>query len=333
MKHYINWNTELETQLKLMNNQNKSMDEISDYFDLIPPAITRKMRHLRIKLNNRANGKIWSKTEENLLKTLIEQKKTKAEIAILLNRSEEAIEGRIKKLKIPRMNHLSNEDINTIKELLSKNYSFAEIARYVGHASNVIAHNANRLNITNQSTIQRRQNNILLLDGRKICRKCNSIFDIKENQYENLCKECKKEINHISYKRMKENMTLEQCIKHKFKTSQLSSKNSNRPFDIDKEFLLELWHKQKGLCYYTKLPMEYKKGTRYCLSIDRVNSDKFYTKDNVVLCCDVINTMKCALYKEEFIKLCELIVANKENIIDKTVLNPLNHTKAINAPI
>lgn len=73
-------------------------------------------------------------------------------------------------------------------------------------------------------------------------------------------------------------------------------------FEIDLEFILHLWDKQEGKCYYTGVDMKYValKKNPYQVSIDRIDSKKGYTKDNTVLCCQSINYMKNDYEVEEF---------------------------------
>lgn len=49
--------------------------------------------------------------------------------------------------------------------------------------------------------------------------------------------------------------------------------------------IIELWEKQKGLCYYSKLPMVTQKCSDWQASLDRINDNAGYVKGNVVLCC------------------------------------------------
>jgi hypothetical protein len=46
------------------------------------------------------------------------------------------------------------------------------------------------------------------------------------------------------------------------------------------------------------------------MSIDRINSDKGYTKKNVQLVCADVNVAKNDLKQKDFIKLCKLISKN-----------------------
>lgn len=64
-------------------------------------------------------------------------------------------------------------------------------------------------------------------------------------------------------------------------------------FNLSYEFLLSLFNKQSGLCYYTNYPLKiFGKKDFDTISVDRINSNKGYTEDNVVYCLNCINTMK-----------------------------------------
>lgn len=67
------------------------------------------------------------------------------------------------------------------------------------------------------------------------------------------------------------------------------------PFNLTKKFFIELFNKQKGLCFYTSVKMRCRVGHGYdgrAASIDRVNPSKGYTKNNVVFCTARINKAK-----------------------------------------
>ena len=60
--------------------------------------------------------------------------------------------------------------------------------------------------------------------------------------------------------------------------------------EIDVEFLTNLWEKQKGLCYYSNIPMNYNKA-EWRISIERLDNSKGYIPENVVLCCLEFNVV------------------------------------------
>ena len=75
--------------------------------------------------------------------------------------------------------------------------------------------------------------------------------------------------------------------------------------NITPEFLDELYLKQEGCDFYTKLPFT----DLTKISIDRIDSSKSYTVDNIVLTTITINTMKSNLSVNEFIGICKQIAA------------------------
>ena len=72
------------------------------------------------------------------------------------------------------------------------------------------------------------------------------------------------------------------------------AKHRNLDFEIDYKFIQKLWKIQKGLCYYTKVPMKLtaRQKNPYQVSIDRIDSNLGYSIENTVLCCQSINYMK-----------------------------------------
>lgn len=68
--------------------------------------------------------------------------------------------------------------------------------------------------------------------------------------------------------------------------SKKRAKKHGWDFDVDREYLIKLWKRQKGLCAITQVKLTGKPGTRqnknpYRASLDRVNNNKGYVKGNV----------------------------------------------------
>lgn len=83
------------------------------------------------------------------------------------------------------------------------------------------------------------------------------------------------------------------------------SRAKKKGWPVDKEltvdFLLDIYHQQRGLCAISSLPMSWNKvqnddsrskynGTN--ISIDRIDSSKPYTIDNVRLVCNEVNRIR-----------------------------------------
>lgn len=94
------------------------------------------------------------------------------------------------------------------------------------------------------------------------------------------------------------------------------AKAKNWDFDLDYKFLMELFDKQKGLCFYTKFPMKNmidKNKSFDTPSIDRIDSKKGYTKDNVVFCLNSINMFKAEHNIDDIYNVFKYILINERN--------------------
>tara|TARA_B100000214_G_C23494604_1_gene413246 strand:+ start:66 stop:500 length:435 start_codon:yes stop_codon:yes gene_type:complete len=64
-------------------------------------------------------------------------------------------------------------------------------------------------------------------------------------------------------------------------------------FDITWQWIEQQFEKQDRRCFYTRYPINpyscFDTGNRLAISVDRVNSKKGYTMDNVVLTCSYVN--------------------------------------------
>jgi len=72
--------------------------------------------------------------------------------------------------------------------------------------------------------------------------------------------------------------------------------------DIKVDFLVDLHKKQKGYCAITKHKMTIKLNCLYSISVDRIDSSKGYTKDNIQLVCQAMNFAKNAFANEDILK-------------------------------
>lgn len=91
---------------------------------------------------------------------------------------------------------------------------------------------------------------------------------------------------------------------------------SGRVFQLTIQDIKNQMAKQQGLCYYTKIPIQYEYGFDNSFSIDRVNSELGYTIDNIVLTIKDINVMKAWFPVSRFVELCKLVGEN-EDLINK----------------
>ena len=88
-------------------------------------------------------------------------------------------------------------------------------------------------------------------------------------------------------------------------------------YDIDVEYLKDLWEKQDGKCIFTGIKMKlHKNGTEWSKdkgnpwksSLDRIDSSKGYLKGNVRFICNIGNMCKQSWDDETVLKFCQEVV-------------------------
>lgn len=98
-----------------------------------------------------------------------------------------------------------------------------------------------------------------------------------------------------------------------------AAKKKNKGFDLTIEFIWELFEKQNGQCAISKLPiyLDTKLGSlnkngyqRRTASLDRIDSSRGYTKDNVQWLHKEINQMKSCRNQKDFIFYCKAVALN-----------------------
>jgi len=86
------------------------------------------------------------------------------------------------------------------------------------------------------------------------------------------------------------------------------------PFDLTAQDIVEIWDEQSGLCYWFKVPMQWKDdvGPRHPMipTIDRTDNSRGYVRSNVVLACWGANAAKGACDLEEWEEFLEFLRAS-----------------------
>lgn len=133
----------------------------------------------------------------------------------------------------------------------------------------------------------------------KQCSKCGivkNIDDFYKSQRGSKCKECNLEITK-EYKRNKRkdsDFRLKEGVKQKERRVRLwqntlinDSKNRGLEHNIDVDFINHLFESQQGLCHWFKIPLIPSDNNKHPQqpSIDRIDRNQGYTKDNVILSC------------------------------------------------
>lgn len=78
-------------------------------------------------------------------------------------------------------------------------------------------------------------------------------------------------------------------------------------FDVDQQYINDIWTAQYGRCAISGLEMVYKSGDLCCVSIDRIDSSIGYVKGNIQLVCAWVNRAKNTATNDEMIRVIELL--------------------------
>ena len=83
------------------------------------------------------------------------------------------------------------------------------------------------------------------------------------------------------------------CKKESINPGRHSPKDeARREFDLDIEYIMEMWDQQKGLCSFTNIPMTHRYNDLFAVSIDRIDGRRGHIKGNVQLVCQAMNMAK-----------------------------------------
>jgi len=174
-----------------------------------------------------------------------------------------------------------------------------------------------------RSSFRKAQVNIRCTDDKE-CFKCKKLlshtfYSSDKSSKDGLqcyCKKCGK-LNEINY--YKKGGKELYFNKH-FKDLKNNAKKRNIEVDITKNDIKELYYKQNEKCAISGIQMTTEfipgigKWSRiHNMSVDRIDSKKSYTKNNIQLVCCIINTMKWDLNQYDFINICKNIYLHNKN--------------------
>lgn len=167
-----------------------------------------------------------------------------------------------------------------------------------------------------------------IIDGTKYCYKCQTRKQLEffhkdstvSGGYSKVCKECYAErvgvVNYgykpVNRRTIKKSRTMvrstkkdglevflnkrQQSLKHRHKNKNMLE------YNLPEGYLLELYKKQNGKCYYSGLQLDYKspKLSPFSISVDKLDPQNGYTVGNLVLCTHSMNSMKLNMTLGEF---------------------------------
>lgn len=178
-----------------------------------------------------------------------------------------------------------------------------------------------------------------------ICDSCKKVESKPKSEYDrniklgrhNFCsRSCAIRFNNFNGEHCKSIENIERLKKYNDKQAEKLSfnytlrncRNHYKEFELDSEYLEEIWNQQKGICPYTKIPLilpKYKKSTKNLTtraSLDRIDSSIGYIKGNVQFISTPINFMKNTMSHEDTVNFLNLIVSNLSFNKDQTISSP-----------
>lgn len=168
-------------------------------------------------------------------------------------------------------------------------------------------------------------------DGMKLCKKCaeykpaNTEYFLKDKKgyFYPYCRECKKE--YLKSRKNTTPLTKEELYERKLSkqkvarskkwanylvdSSRNSAKRYGREFDIDVDYILDLYEKQNQKCYWYGIDLEPSPVSKYPAkpSIDRLDNNKGYVKGNIVISCMAANYGRNSCDVEVFKNFCKTL--------------------------
>ena len=172
-----------------------------------------------------------------------------------------------------------------------------------------------------------------IANGRKPCSKCKEVLLIRQfsttgkkvdgsPKYNSWCKACIKAKQASYHKRTWGPERLHYTALKRTKSARayltylLGKARRRNACSVSVDDIERMWSEQGGRCALSGFEMTMKLGkgvTPTNASIDRIDSTKSYTKDNVQLVCRAVNVAKSDLTTKVFLELCAAITHKANN--------------------
>jgi hypothetical protein len=116
------------------------------------------------------------------------------------------------------------------------------------------------------------------------------------------CKTCCNVGNRKS--RDKINSTIEGRAKIFLQNARKSAIKRKQVFELEIKDIVDCWNQQSQICAYSGRKMTLEHGKLNTVSIERIDSNIGYTKDNTILVCNAVNRMKSDFKLDSFVSFC-----------------------------
>ncbi len=162
-----------------------------------------------------------------------------------------------------------------------------------------------------------------IIDGKRHCYRCDQWKPVAEfyrdpraaTGLRARCKKC--DINEINQRHTNrlDRALRDLLIRHKIngrtgsKRRQVFTENEGC---VTLDILNELWHLQDGKCAVTGVQLTHIQGQGFRIwtnvTLDRIDNDRGYARDNIRLVCRAVNYMKAAMSDEDLLKWAAMIL-------------------------
>lgn len=123
------------------------------------------------------------------------------------------------------------------------------------------------------------------------------------NRYNSQCKDC------CANEQRRRTSTFEGRIK----ACVGKAKHRKHICTLTYEEALHQWEIQEGKCALSGAPLQSEGNSPYTASLDRIDSSKGYTADNIQWICWIVNKMKMDWSQDEFLSWVQAIADNTRN--------------------
>lgn len=156
------------------------------------------------------------------------------------------------------------------------------------------------------------------------CKKTKTLNDFYKNgcfsdglpKYRATCKSCVLLASSKTHKQTYKDKIIKKHSSYKNYISTLLNHSSKRKkdFNMDIQYLIDVYESQNGMCNISGVKMTYDYGKKATnISIDRINNNIGYIKGNIQLTCYIANIMKNTFSITDFMDFCDKIVNYNKN--------------------
>ncbi len=139
------------------------------------------------------------------------------------------------------------------------------------------------------------------------CKKC--VIDRVKDRYRNFSDEDK-----ANYIKSQSDWQKDNIVRYRYISARNRASKKGWEFTITESFIEELLIRQNHQCAYSGIAFT-ENGTPHSWSIDRIDSSKGYTIDNIALVSSTVNAMKNDMSYDDMVDICKKIISTSEAMI------------------